>query len=142
MVRHIIMGVTRHERLLLYSPEDTRRLRALCRLGLLHIVPGSDPTSYLQLDAGEASTLSAAARERAAVIMDEQKARAIVRRDPVLSAAIPALIGTVGLILVARNRGYIPLVRPILDALRQETFRMSRELYEEALRAADEWPPS
>lgn len=110
--------------------------------GLLQIVSGGDPTAYPQLDAGESSTLSAAAREGAAVIIDEQKARAIVRRDSALSAAIPAIIGTVGLILVARNRGYVPLVRPILDALRQETFRLSRELYEEALRAAGEWPPS
>lgn len=117
-------------------------LIAAQEVGLLHIVPGGDPAAYPQLDAGEASTLSAAAREGAAIIIDEQKARAIMRGDPVLSAAIPAIIGTVGLILVARNRGYIPLVRPILDALRQETFRLSNELYEEVLRAADEWPPS
>lgn len=109
---------------------------------LLRIVELGDPAAYPQLDNGEASTLSAAASVKAAVIVDERKAAALIQRDPYLQASIPRCIRTVGLVVLAKDRGYISHVKPILDALRAETFRMSQQLYEEALRAASEWPPS
>lgn len=108
---------------------------------IFSIVALGDPTAYPLLGAGEASTLSAAASVGAAVMVDEQKARNLLAASPAL-AAIPGHISTVGLILLAKRRGRITQARPLLDQLRAQTFRMSADLYRQALESAGEWPPA
>ncbi|NCQ74973.1 MAG: DUF3368 domain-containing protein [Microcystis aeruginosa W13-13] len=45
----------------------------------------------------------------------------------------------IGVLLIAKNRGLISKVQPIIDALiLQANFRISRQLYEEVLRTANE----
>jgi predicted nucleic acid-binding protein len=72
------------------------------------------------------------------VLVDERKARALVTRHPALQGAIPQATGLVGLILLAKRRGQIAAVRPLLDALVRESFRISPTLYQDALRQVGE----
>ncbi len=110
--------------------------------GLLVVVEEGDPAAYPELDAGEATVVSAAAATRAAVLLDERKARALVASEPVLREAIPQASGIVGLILLAKRRGRIPAVRPLIQELVRQSFWMSPRLYHEILRLADELPTS
>jgi hypothetical protein len=48
------------------------------------------------------------------------------------------VIGTIGILLKARQSGLIPSARYLLDALQTQGFRISVELYNEALKLADE----
>ncbi len=48
------------------------------------------------------------------------------------------VVGTIGVLLRAKKADLIPAVRPLLDALHAEGFRLGRDLYREALRLAEE----
>jgi predicted nucleic acid-binding protein len=47
-------------------------------------------------------------------------------------------VGTVGVLIEAKKKGLIPLVKPSLDALRVSGFYLGDELYERVLRDAGE----
>ena len=47
-------------------------------------------------------------------------------------------VGTLGLLLMAKTAGHLPVIKPLVDRLRQGDFRMSAELYERVLKQADE----
>lgn len=66
------------------------------------------------------------------VILDDSAARqeAIIQGLPV--------IGTVGVLLVAKTQGIIPTIKPILDNLRLQGTRISQSLYHQTLAKADE----
>ncbi len=50
-----------------------------------------------------------------------------------------SITGVLGVLLIAKNRGLISKVQPIIDALiLQANFRISRQLHEEVLRTANE----
>lgn len=86
------------------------------------------------LDLGEAATLAlAVAQPTQLVLLDDRAARLAAT-----SLALP-YTGVVGLILAAKARGLVSLVRPILDSLRiQAGFRLADPVYLEALRRAGE----
>jgi predicted nucleic acid-binding protein len=48
------------------------------------------------------------------------------------------MMGTSDILLMAREAGLIPTIRPILDELRQTDFRMSDRVYQEVLLKAGE----
>ncbi|MGH2560389.1 MAG: DUF3368 domain-containing protein [Thermomicrobiales bacterium] len=106
--------------------------------GLLVIVDEGDPDRYPTLDPGESTVLSAAVATRAHVIMDERKARRLIETDPDLTQSIASVTGVLGLILLAKEEGHIPAVRPLLDALIRQDFRIGRRLFEELVSAAGE----
>lgn len=108
--------------------------------GLLQVAEEGDPTAYPELDAGEATVLSAAAAAHGAVLLDERKARAVLAREPALRDAIPQVSGIVGLILLAKRRGRISAVRPLVQDLVRQSFWMSPGFYQEILRLAGELP--
>lgn len=91
-------------------------------------------TSLLtQLQGGEAEAIVLATEVRAeAIVLDDRKARHIARELGLRP------IGTVGLILRAKQRGIMPACKPLLDALVAAGFRLSESLYQEALRLAGE----
>jgi predicted nucleic acid-binding protein len=109
------------------------QLQAASDTGLLTVVPEGDPAAYPQLDAGESTVLSAAAASAGATIIDERKARALIHTDPQLRQLIRQTTGLVGLIILAKRRGRIAAVRPLLDTLIQQSFRISSALYQDAL---------
>jgi predicted nucleic acid-binding protein len=106
--------------------------------GLLAVVEEGDSDAFPQLDAGESAVLSAAAAAKAAVLLDERRARAVVAADSQLRAAIPAVSGIAGLILLAKQRGRIPEVRPLLEDLVRQQFRIRPALLQTVLEAAGE----
>src|SRR5205823_1782681 len=66
------------------------------------------------------------------LVLDDEAARRVAH-----GYGLP-VTGTVGVILAARERGVIPAVRPVLDALRKGGARISDRLYAEALKRAGE----
>ena len=87
----------------------------------------------IELDPGETEALVLAEELHADwVLLDESKARRV--------AAILGLqhIGTVGLLLLAKQRGYVPHVRSLLDELRAQQFRLSDRVYQAILEQAGE----
>lgn len=71
---------------------------------------------------------------RRSVILDDKKARRVARQAGL------TVIGTLGVLLRAKRRGVVPTVGPPLTALQKAGFRMTRALYDEALRLAGEAP--
>ena len=100
-------------------------------------VTDSDQVRVLQsqhsLHLGECATIILAQEINAEqVVLDDNAARqeAIARGLPV--------IGTVGILLIAKNRGVIRTVGPILDDLRAHGTRISQNLYYQAMTKAGE----
>jgi predicted nucleic acid-binding protein len=116
----------------------TRSLLQARDAGLLTVVYEGDADAYPQLDAGEATVLAAAAAAGAGARLNERRARAPFGSDPYLRSRIPEVMGVIGLVLLARSHGHVPLVRPLLDDLIREEFRIGPSLYEEVLRRAGE----
>jgi len=86
-----------------------------------------------QLDEGEAAAIALAMElGDVFVILDDKKARRVARQIGL------NVIGTVGVLLRAKRQGIVPTIQPVLVALRQAGFRMTGELYAEALRLAGE----
>jgi len=106
--------------------------------GLVAVVEEGDADAFPELDAGESTVLSAAAAVGPAVLIDERRARAFIDRHPELQRAIAQVTGIVGLTLLAKNRGQLTAVKPLLDDLTRESFRISPALYAAVLRLAGE----
>lgn len=106
--------------------------------GLLNVVEEADPNAFPQLDPGESTVLTAAAIAGAAVLIDERKARSLIARKPFVNASIREASGIVGLILLAKRRGRIATVQPLIDALIHENFWISPKFYAEILHLAGE----
>lgn len=85
------------------------------------------------LDWGEAEVLVLAEELNADwVLLDEPKAR--------LAAQLLGLkfIGTVGLLLLAKQRNKVTSIRPLLDHLKRENFHLSEKVYQVVLQQAGE----
>ena len=113
-------------------------LRAARAAGLLQIVNEGDEREFPDLDAGEASCLSAARAAHGAIVVDERKARLLLQRDQALRQTLANVTGVVGLLLLAKQRGVLSEIRPVLDALEAETFRLSAAFRDRILRAVGE----
>lgn len=101
----------------------------------VHPVQDQGRADYLgsSLDAGEAEALILAQELRANwLILDEIKARTIARRLHI------AVIGTAGVLVLAKRQNLIPFVRPLLDDLMSYGFRLSDRVYQTTLQQAGE----
>jgi predicted nucleic acid-binding protein len=86
----------------------------------------------VELDAGEAEAIALAAELGAPVILDDRPAR---RRARALGLQVT---GSAGVLVVAKEDGFIPVVRPVLDELRAAGLRLGAAAYAAVLSAADE----
>ena len=86
----------------------------------------------LLIDPGESEAIVLAYEKGLRIILDDLKAREVARRLGV------AVTGTVGLLLKAKQEGAIASIRPLLDALDANHFRIGAALRAEALRMAGE----
>ncbi len=84
------------------------------------------------VDAGEAEAIAPASEKNCLLISDDKQARTAAKRLGV------NIIGTVGILIRAKQSGIITEIKPILDALDANEFRISRALPEKALRIAGE----
>ena len=85
------------------------------------------------LGPGESEALSLALEIGAnRLILDERPARHVAQ-----GLGLP-IIGVLGVLLAAKQKGLIPAVRPILDALVKNRFRLTPDLYEWLLTEAGE----
>lgn len=103
---------------------------------LTRSVSDSKKVDYLRvdLDAGEAEALILAEELRADwILLDESKAR--LTADLI---GLSYIIGTVGLLLLARRMGEISELKGFLDQLRSKRFFISSEVYQRVLKWAGE----
>ncbi len=86
-----------------------------------------------QLDLGEAETI-VLARELNAdwVMMDEKKGRRKLDQLGIKK------IGTVGILLKAKQVGFVSVIRPDIEILHQQGFSISQSVIDEVLRQAHE----
>jgi predicted nucleic acid-binding protein len=86
-----------------------------------------------ELDIGEAETI-VLARELGAdwVLMDERKGRRKLVQLEINK------IGTIGILLLAKQRGLIPAIKPDLEQLRQRGFSISQGVIDAVLKQANE----
>ncbi|ASC71208.1 hypothetical protein XM38_021600 [Halomicronema hongdechloris C2206] len=86
-----------------------------------------------QIDEGEAATIALAMElGDVFVILDDLSARRIAQQLQL------KVIGTVGMLLRAKQQGIISEVKPILDALTTANFRISEAIVRRAIQLADE----
>lgn len=85
-----------------------------------------------ELGEGEAAAIALAAERGHGVLIDEKLGRAVAEGLKL------KVIGTVGVLLIARRRNLIPAVKPLLEDLRTAGHRLSEELIREALRRSGE----
>lgn len=89
--------------------------------------------AFAGLDRGEADVLALAEERQARlVIIDERRGRRYARR-----MGFP-LTGTLGVLLLAKERSLVPRVAPLIEELREAGLYISQGLVEEMLRLAGE----
>jgi predicted nucleic acid-binding protein len=87
----------------------------------------------LSLDAGETEAIALYWEKSADfLLIDEQKGRRIAFQRGI------KIIGTVGILLRAKQEGLIAAISPFVDLLRNSPIRISDELYKRALELAKE----
>jgi hypothetical protein len=85
------------------------------------------------LDPGESAALSLAVHLKADwLLVDDLQARHAARKLNLQH------IGTLGILLAARKRGFVPAIRPLLRSLRTQGFWMSESIERAILKQADE----
>jgi predicted nucleic acid-binding protein len=85
------------------------------------------------LDTGESEAIALAKEVDAdLIILDDEKARSAA-----LSEGL-SVVGLLAFLVLAKERGIISHVRPLVDALRQQGFFISDNLYQDILRRAGE----
>ena len=87
----------------------------------------------VSLGAGESETISLALElEARLVILDDRPARRLAE-----GLHLP-VIGTLGILLAAKQRKFLPAIKPYLDDLLRHDFRIAPALYEQAVVDAGE----
>lgn len=86
-----------------------------------------------ELDTGESEAIALAKEINANLLLvDERKGRVIATREGL------EIIGVLGVLIQAKQRGLISHVKPLLDDLNRTSFRASQQLYEHVLKQANE----
>ena len=115
---------------------DHAALSAAFDGGLLIVV--DDPThipaalAEAQLDDGERSALALALLRNAVVLVDERRGRACA------AGLGLSVLGTLGLLIRAREQGLVDRVRPLADALLASGYFLARPLVDRALASIGE----
>jgi predicted nucleic acid-binding protein len=81
----------------------------------------------VQLDEGELSALSLALHRGAAVLIDELRGRTVAAQLGL------NVVGTLGLLLMARERGLVGSLRPMVELLQGSGYFLSRRLVNQVL---------
>ena len=84
------------------------------------------------LDQGEAEALALAAALGAVALVDERRGRRVAAQRGI------AVTGTAAVLILAKRRGEIPAIRPLLDELTTAGYRLSSALIADVLRLSGE----
>ncbi len=85
------------------------------------------------LDLGEATSIAlASTNENSLLIIDESKGRKVAKEMGI------QITGSLGILVAAKQKGYVKSVRPILDKIQQTNFRISRNLIRAVLEKVNE----
>lgn len=85
------------------------------------------------LDLGEAASIAlASTNENSLLIIDESKGRKVAKEMGV------QITGSLGLLVAAKQKGYIEAVKPILEKIQQTNFRISENLIQVVLYKVNE----
>jgi predicted nucleic acid-binding protein len=110
---------------------DDPTVRGIDRVDWLTIIPGPvipPAIAAWRLGLGESAVLALASAEAGSwAVVDDWGARRCAR-----SLSIP-VIGTLGLVLLAKQEGLIPAARPVIERLRRSGMYLSDEIIREAL---------
>lgn len=102
----------------------------------IKVTPLEDPRRadlLADLDRGEAEVIALALEKNCdLVIIDERLARRHAQRMQL------KVTGTIGVLLRAKQRGFVPSIAPLIERLRDGGIHLSDSLVEEALRLAGE----
>lgn len=86
----------------------------------------------LQVDDGEAAAIALAHELKLRIILDDRAGRSVAKQFGL------SVMGTIGLLVVAKQRGLVRTVRPLIDDLKRHGFYMNEDLRQEVLRLAAE----
>jgi predicted nucleic acid-binding protein len=115
---------------------DQAALSAAFDAGLLLVVDDPLPIpavlADVRLDDGERSALALALLRKAVILVDERRGRACATE-----LGLPVL-GTLGLLIRAREQGLVKRVRPLADALLAGGYFLARPLVDRALASIGE----
>lgn len=101
--------------------------------GLLELCVPPDFSAFVQeIDAGEASAIAMAIACGCGVLMDDKAGRRTAK-----NIGIP-VIGTVGVLVLAKRRGLVPLVKPLLESLSSSGYFLGAGIIAAALDALGE----
>jgi len=85
------------------------------------------------VDPGEASAIALAIETaNSLVIVDDLKGRKLAKRMNL------NVMGTLGMLLKAKQRGVIPLIKPYIDRIQETDFRISQEIIDYVIEQAGE----
>jgi predicted nucleic acid-binding protein len=85
------------------------------------------------LDKGEASVIALALENTGiTVIIDEKKGRALAKSNNLKT------IGTLKVLLVAKQQGIIPAIKPLIQQLQRSNFRLNKNIVQQVLALAYE----
>lgn len=111
-----------------------REVAAASFLRRVHLDQPPDPLLLLQLGRGEAEVIALAHRQGAAlVLLDDLRARRVAAHAYGLQVR-----GTAGLLVAARRAGAVEAVRPLLEQIRADGYRLSDALVDRACREVGE----
>ena len=99
----------------------------------LELCTAPDFSAYAQkIDAGEASAIAVAIGYGCGVLMDDKAGRRMAT-----NAAVP-VIGTVGVLVLAKRKGLVTVVKPLLENLAASGYFLSEEIIAAVLAASGE----
>jgi len=99
----------------------------------LELCASPDFSAFTQkIDAGEASAIAVAIDFGCGVIMDDKAGRRMAT-----NASVP-VIGTVGVLVLAKRKNLISLLRPLLERLVSSGYFLSDEIIAAALQVSGE----
>lgn len=103
-------------------------------LQVLAAAPEPIPPEFEGLGRGEAETILVTKQQRAEwAVLDDLEARRVARKLGV------QVIGTVGILAIAKEQGLIPAVRPLIADLIAAGFWLSARVQRDILELAGEW---
>lgn len=117
--------------------KDEKSIRALRQAEWISVRPASGVLAVQllldEIDAGESEAIVLAQELQAELLLLDE--RAATRKARAIGLQT---IGTLGLLLLAKEQGIIPTIQPMLGELRQVGFHMSIPLFHQVLKSAGE----